>query len=228
MEVEVDKKSFEKLLKEINKAVDNYSDNYTGGIEITKEEIKIRVVDGGRVFLIKAKIDCTGTEGGKIWIDGNKALKLLKLVKENDLTLKVEGNKIWLNENVGIGLLDTADMKEPKEQKLILNIKAEKIDLQEFYRIIKIGLNVSDYLKFTAKDGKLLVEIEGEEDIIRFELGEAQGEGMAKYSLEYLERIVKGHNGLGNIEFDIDKPLRMKVDEKDIKVEYLLAPRIEG
>ena len=74
----------------------------------------------------------------------------------------------------------------------------------------------------------MIVEIEGDVDIIKFELGKAQGEGKAMYSLEMLDLLLKGHNNIGKLEFDTDKPLKVSIDEGDFKVEYLLAPRIES
>ena len=72
------------------------------------------------------------------------------------------------------------------------------------------------------------VEVEGDVDIIKFEVGKAQGEGRALYSLELLDLLMKGHNNIGKLEFATDRPLKVIVDEGDFKVEYLLAPRIES
>jgi len=221
MEVVVNRKGFEKFIRAIDKA------GVSSEIEITKNEMKSVVVDAGHVFMIKGKLACMGKSNNiVIGIDTSKILKLLKLIKGETLTLKIDKSKLWLNDNVGIGLMDVSNDKI-KEPELNLNILAET-DLSELHNIVKTGMNISDYCRFIAKDGKLIVEIEGDVDIIRFEVGEAQGEGKALYSLELLDLLLKGHNDVGKLKFSSDNPLRIEVDEGDFKVEYLLAPRIES
>jgi len=225
MEVVVNRKGFEKFIRAIDKAVGGSVDG--GKIEITKNEMKSIVVDAGHIFMVKGKLACMGkSDNIEIGIDTSKILKLLKLIKGETLTLKIDKGKLWLNDNVGIGLIDVSNEKI-KEPKLNLDILAEA-DLSELHNIVKTGMNISDYCRFIAKDGKLVVEVEGDVDIIRFEVGKAQGEGKALYSLELLDLLLKGHDGKGVIEFATDNPLRVKIDdEKDFCVEYLLAPRIE-
>ncbi|RLJ05129.1 MAG: hypothetical protein DRP18_03800 [Candidatus Aenigmatarchaeota archaeon] len=220
MEVVVNRKGFEKFIRAIDKA------GVSSEIEITKNEMKSVVVDAGHVFMIKGKLACMGKSNNiVIGTDTSKILKLLKLIKGETLTLKIDKSKLWLNDNVGIGLMDVSNDKI-KEPELNLNVLAET-DLSELHNIIKTGMNISDYCRFIAKDGKLIVEIEGDVDIIKFELGKAQGEGKALYSLDILDTLLKGHNNTGKLEFATDKPLKVSIDEGDFKVEYLLAPRIE-
>jgi len=223
MEVVVNRKGFEKFIRAIDKAVGGLADG--GEIEITKNEMKSIVVDAGHIFMVKGKLACMGKDDRvTIGVDTSKILKLLKLTKGETLTLKIDKGKLWLNDNVGIGLIDTSET--PKEPKLEFNISAG-VDLPELHNIVKTGMNISDHCRFIAKD-KLIVEIEGDVDIIKFELGKAQGEGKAMYSLEMLDLLLKGHNNIGKLEFDTDKPLKVSIDEGDFKVEYLLAPRIES
>jgi len=164
MEVVVNRKGFEKFIRAIDKA------GVSSEIEITKNEMKSVVVDAGHVFMIKGKLACMGKSNNiVIGIDTSKILKLLKLIKGETLTLKIDKSKLWLNDNVGIGLMDVSNDKI-KEPELNLNILAET-DLSELHNIVKTGMNISDYCRFIAKDGKLIVEIEGDVDIIRFEVG---------------------------------------------------------
>jgi len=219
MEVVVNRKSFEQFIRAIDKA------GVGGEIEITKNEMRSIVVDAGHIFMIKGKLACMGkNDRVTIGVDTGKILKLLKLIKGETLNLKVD-SKLWLNDNIGIGLIETPET--PKEPKLEFNISAG-VDLPELHNIVKTGMNISDCCKFIAKDGKLIVEIEGDVDIIRFEVGKAQGEGKASYSLDILDLLLKGHNGIGKLEFATDKPLKVSTEEGDFKVEYLLAPRIES
>ena len=223
MEVVVNRKGFEKFIRAIDKAVGGISG---GEIEITKNEMKSIVVDAGHIFMVKGKLACMGKDdGATIGVDTSKILKLLKLTEGETLTLKIDKGKLWLNDNVGIGLIETPET--PKEPKLEFNVSAE-VDLQKLNNIVKTGMNISDYCILIAKDGELIVEVEGDVDIIKFEVGKAQGEGRALYSLELLDLLLKGHNNIGKLEFATDRPLKVIVDEGDFKVEYLLAPRIES
>lgn len=222
MEVVVNRKSFEQFIRAIDKAVGGISG---GEIEITKNEMKSIVVDAGHIFMVKGKLACMGNDEVTIGVDTSKILKLLKLTEGETLTLKIDKGKLWLNDNIGIGLIETPET--PKELKLELDISAE-VNLQKLHNIVKTGMNISDYCILIAKDGKLVVEVEGDVDVIKFEVGKAQGEGRALYSLELLDLLLKGHSNIGVLEFATDKPLKVIVDEGDFKVEYLLAPRIES
>ena len=222
MEVVVNKKGFEKFIKAIDKAVSGMG----GEIEIAENEMKSLVVDTGHIFLVKSRLACMTKEKKNLvfGIDTSKLLKLMKVIKGETITLKIDG-KLWINENVGIGLIDV--QSSPKEPKIEFDVKAE-VDLQELHNIVKTGMLISDCCKFVAKDNKLIVEIKGDVDIIKFDVGTAQGEGKALYSLEILDCMLKGHEGIGKLEFATDKPLKLSIDEGDFKVEYLLAPRIES
>ena len=167
MEVVVNRKGFEKFIRAIDKAVGGLADG--GEIEITKNEMKSIVVDAGHIFMVKGRLACMGKDdGATIGVDTSKILKLLKLTKGETLTLKIDKGKLWFNDNIGIGLIDTSET--PKEPKLEFNISAG-VDLPELHNIVKTGMNISDHCRFIAKDGKLIVEIEGDVDIIRFEVG---------------------------------------------------------
>ena len=224
MEVVVNRKGFEKFIRAIDKAKDGI---FAGSeIEITKNGMKAKIVDGGRVFLVKTWLACMGKGDATISIDTEKVLKLLKLIKDDTLTLKIDKNKLWINNNIGVGLIDSSQ-SQFREPELTLDITAQ-LDLSKLHSIVKTGMGIAECCKLIAKDGKLIIEIEGDVDIIKFELAEAQGEGKALYSLELLDNLLKGHDCAGKLEFGTDKPLRIKIDEGDFKVEYLLAPRIES
>lgn len=225
VEVVVNKNGFEKFLTAIDKTATG-SYNIYPTIEITKNMITSTAIDDAKVFMVKGSLACMGNGETVIWINTGKALKLLKLIKSEKLTLKIDKSKLWLNENIGIGLID-GGTEQLKKIELDLKIQTGDIDLRELHNIIKIGSEISDEdnCKFIAKDGRFIVEIAGDTDIMRFDLGEAQGEGKALYSMSLLDTLLKGHNS-GKLEFDNDKPLRMKIDEGEFKVEYLLAPRL--
>ena len=150
---------------------------------------------------------------------------MLKLIKDDRLNLKIN-SKLWLNENIGIGLVDTVDT--PKEPKLDFDISAKFVDLKRLREIVKTGMEISDNCKFIAKE-KLFIEIEGDVDIIKFDvLEKVEGEGEAMFSIDLLYELLKGHLYMGNLMFGTNKPLRLEVMEDDVQIVYLLAPRIES
>lgn len=220
--IEVERKKFERFLEAIEKV------HSEAEIVLNKEEgcMETITVEPGHVFMIKAILPCRGIkENTAIGIDVVKALKLLKTIKDDMLNIKIEGNKLWINEKVGVGLMDTSAMAKPKIPELTLEVKTDFLDLKELKRIISTGKIVSESARFIAKDGVLTVRIEGDTDVLNFEICRAEGEGKALYSIEILNELLKSID-TGKLEFGTDKPMKIEGDD-GVYIMYLLAPRIE-
>lgn len=220
--IEVERKKFEKFLEAIVKV------HSEAEIVLNKEEgcLESIVIEPGHVYMVKTILPCWVKENTAIGIDVEKTLKLLKTINDEMLNIKIDG-KLWINDKIGIGLIDTSAMTKPKIPQIEFDIKTDDLNLQELRKIIGTGKIVSDIVRFTAKDGVLTVKIEGDIDVLNFEICRAEGEGTALYSIEILYELLKGLE-TGKLLFGTDKPLKIESSMDSVYTMYLLAPRIEG
>jgi len=99
---------------------------------------------------------------------------------------------------------------------------------------------IGESVAFMAEPGKLVIEAEGDLSKARIELSEDENTKIisdskdkirAKYSVEYLKKMVNGSKlaDTVSIQFNTDYPLKLEYKEVDkVMLSFILAPRVEN
>ena len=156
----------------------------------------------------------------------------LSVVDETSLMIKFGSVKY------SVSLIDpSAIRKEPRVPQIDLPAKIV-MDAGEFRKAIMAADKISDHVVFRTNSEGFFIEAEGDVDRITFHLTEAElaefngMEARSMFSLEYLKEFVKvaSPGDVLTIRLGNDYPGRMifEVAGGKVKVEYILAPRIEA
>ena len=183
------------------------------------EEEKIIGVDVDRIFDISKSI---------------KAKDLVELNLPSESLLKIKFGSV----EYSVSLIDpSAIRKEPRIPQLELPAKAV-LDAGEFKKAISAADKISDHVVFRSDQSGFYIEAKGDVDKITFHLSEAEliefngGEAKSMFSVDYLKEFCKiaGSGDLLTINLGTNYPVRLSFElvGGKVKVEYILAPRIEG
>lgn len=156
---------------------------------------------------------------------------------EEQIALKISAGRLtW---NLSLIAPDSIN-KEPRIPELDLPCLAE-IESAEFNKIIKAAKKITDHIRITMEDDKILflakeMQQKVEASIPVTELhGAKLGYGSALFSLDYLEDIAKPatKSEYIKLEFGTDYPLRASFlvnggSGPGVSFEYLVAPRVES
>ncbi|RLI85036.1 MAG: DNA polymerase sliding clamp [Archaeoglobales archaeon] len=178
-----------------------------------------------------------------IGVDVNRVNDILRTVKKNELVeLKVEDGGMlkvkFGNVEYSVSLIDpSAIRKEPKIPELELPAKVV-LDAGEFKKAIQAADKIADHVVFRSDENGFYVEARGDIDRIVFHMGEMEliefnrEKARSMFSIEYLKEFIKiaGGGDILTIHLGEDYPVRLTFDVADgkLKVEYILAPRIEA
>jgi len=212
------------------------------------EGIHVRTVDPANVAMILIDIPREGLEAymveeeRTVGVSINRLLDILKQAKKRDsVELKVGDNNISVkfgSLEYSVALIEPdAIRKGPKMPELDLPAKIV-LSADEFRRAIQMADKVSDQVVLRCDESGFYLEAEGDVDKITFHMGEMEliefnkAEARAMFSIEYLKEFVKiaSAGDVLTIYLGTDLPVRLQfdlVDEK-LKVEYILAPRVEN
>ncbi|OYT34767.1 DNA polymerase sliding clamp [Archaeoglobales archaeon ex4484_92] len=183
------------------------------------EEEKTIGVDVDRIFDISKSI---------------KAKDLVELNLPSESLLKIKFGSV----EYSVSLIDpSAIRKEPRIPQLELPAKAV-LDAGEFKKAISAADKISDHVVFRSDQSGFYIEAKGDVDKITFHLSEAEliefngGEAKSMFSADYLKEFCKiaGSGDLLTINLGTNYPVRLSFElvGGKVKVEYILAPRIEG
>jgi len=176
-----------------------------------------------------------------IGVDVNRINDISKTIKSKELVeIKVEDSEMVVkfgSVQYSVQLIDpSAIRKEPKVPSLELPAKIV-MDAGEFRKVINAADKISDHVVFRSDDTGFYIEAEGDVDRIEFHMSEAEliefnrAAARSMFSVEYLKEFVKvaGSGDLLTIHLGTNYPVRLVFDVCDgkVKVEYILAPRIE-
>jgi proliferating cell nuclear antigen len=207
-----------------------------------------RAVDPANVAMVivdvpKESFEAYKTDEEKIvGVDVNRVYDISKSIKSGELVeLKLEDEALKVrfgSVEYSVALIDpSAIRKEPKIPSLDLPAKIV-LDASEFRKAITAADKISDHVVFRANSTGFYIEAEGDIDRITFHLSEAEliefnrAEARSMFSIEYLKEFIKTASAgdvltiyLGN-----NYPVRLLFNVADgkVKVEYILAPRIEA
>ncbi len=214
-----------------------------------EEGLHSRAVDPANVAMVIVDIPRESFEVYKVdeektvGVDVNRVYDILKAVKKKDLVeIKIEDEshmKIKFGSvEYMVALIDpSAIRKEPKIPELDLPAKIV-LDAGEFKKAIQAADKISDHVVFRSDETGFYIEAEGDIDKITFHMGEMEliefnrESARSMFSVEYLKEFVKiaSSGDILTIYLGNNYPVRLVFDVADgrLKVEYILAPRIEA
>lgn len=182
------------------------------------DEEKTVGVDMDRVFDISKSIS---------------AKDLVELSIQDESTLRIKFGSVEYK----VALIDpSAIRKEPKIPELELPAKIV-IDAGEFKKAIAAAEKISDQVVFQSDRDGFRIEAKGDVDSIVFQMSETEliefngGEAKSMFSVDYLKEFCKvaGSGDLLTINLGTNYPLRLvfELAGGKVRVEYILAPRVQ-
>ncbi len=240
-----------KFLKDMMGAISILVDEAT--FDLSPEGIKLRAMDPSRVAMVdfewpKTVFDEYSCDKNmKMCINISEMLKLLRRTGKDEsveLSLDDKTGKLKIaikgtySRTFNMPTLEAMDEEVPTP-KVTFNVSA-KTTTQGLREAIEDASLVSDHVRIEANDDKMTMNASG--DImganIEFTKGDdvllemtAKEASKATFSLSYLSEIVKASvptSEIVMIEFSTDMPIKLDFQqEKDGKLKFFLAPRIE-
>ena len=217
-------------------------------VEISEEGIVLRAMDPANVAMVSLKIAKSAfdtfelDEKKVIGVNMERFVQVLKRAKRNVIMgLKVDEGKLTVSylgagvRKFSIPLLALESGPRP-EPNLNFTVKAV-VDSGVLKEAIEDAKVVSDSIVFEARENELRLVAQGDlgevETVMRKEEGleeiSVQEEARAKYSIEYLKKMIKGSkiSSLATVQFKTDYPLKLEFNDIDVNLAYILAPRID-
>lgn len=212
-------------------------------LKFTQNGIEMRLTDEGSVALVEHTVKKNAFDNYSISHEITIGVDLTKLQKHikaytGDLTVTNDKSKLVFKGESGktsrMGLLDNSlynDVKIPT-MPFEVQTKTPFAKISEMVRISsEKGFDV-ETLKFSVKDSKFSILMEGETDDVRFPICAINNLTGKKnfgtsYSRKYLELFSFGNDDEVIVKFGKDIPLYLEHDDGKEHTTYLLAPRIE-
>lgn len=213
-------------------------------IKVNKEGMNLTAVDPATVAMVYFNIpaelfsqfDVNKEEVLGVNLDNLKAI-LRRCSLGTPLTIIKEDNLLKVNihdktkRDFTLALIDIeGEDKEMREWEFKSVIK---MDTQSFVDAIEDCLVVSDACTFIAEQNKFIIEARGLNSArVEFSSDEIQifsDSSTARFSLEYLNKFIKGAKISNKVEinFSDNHPMRVNFPAGKIMLSFILAPRIE-
>ncbi len=210
-------------------------------IKINKEGLSIVAIDPANVSLVSfilpasnfsefdvnEEVVCVNLENLKSILKRYKSGNLIIKTSEDKLIIEIESQTKRIFE---IALIDINE-EEKAVPPLEFNVEIE-MNNDNFYETIEDCKVVGDVCDFLVKNEKFIIEAKGLHSA-RSEFSDQEikikGEGKARYSLEYLQKFIKGCK-ISNkvlICFSDDYPLKLEFIGESFSLIFILAPRTE-
>ena len=149
--------------------------------------------------------------------------------KESFLSIQIQDR---IKRNFSLNLIEVeTEEKQMPELEYTARIEMNSIDLIDSIEDCKV---VADACSFIVREGKFIIEAKGINSArSEFSGDEAKIEAeqcKSKYSLEYLEKFMKGAKLVEKtvLNFAEDHPLKMNIKSEHMDLSFLLAPRVEN
>lgn len=232
--------SSNKIWNNIAKRVDGIREDFV--LEMTKEGFRIKQTDEGNVIMLDETIPKSAfdeykvSHNIKIGINTTRLKKHLKIYSK-DITVTNGQNKLIFKGEKGqhskMGLIQISDLDMDLPQ---IDYDVElKTPAKAIQKMITVGEDFDrEELKFRVKEKLFYIFVEGETDEVRFPICKVNHLSDKKdfktlYSIEYLKTVMKFKDKDEIVvKFGEDTPINIIYDEKDEKVELIVAPRIES
>lgn len=217
-------------------------------IKINEQEMSISAMDPANVAMVNFKISKdafsqyeVGNEILGINLDNLKQI-LKRCGSGSSLILEKEENLLKIQIYDRIKRNFTLNLIEVESEDIDFK---EKISNMEFSSLVELNSSdlissiedcviVAESCSFVIKDGKFIIEAKSLNSArSEFSGDEAkiQAENCkAKYSLEYLQKFMKSAklSEKSVLHFAEDHPLKIDFKNKDIELNFILAPRVEN
>ena len=214
-------------------------------IKVNKEGVSLTAIDPANVAMVHFKIPSTlfseynlDKEEEVLGLNLTDLKSILRRCKPgSSLTIEKADNflKIGFHEKIkrdfSLALLDL-DFEEKPFPTWDFN-SVIKIDAETFVEVIEDCAVVSDACTFMAEPNKFIVEAHGLNSArAEFSSDEAEifsGSSLARFSLEYLSKFIKGAKVSNNatLSFSNNHPMRLDFHTGEVKLSFVLAPRVE-
>ena len=241
---------FSDLMKAVQAVVDE------GTFKITSDGLKLTAMDPAHISLIDFELASSAAEEYQcegeleMTVSISELMKFLKRAKKGEsLSLAYdEGAKkleITLIDATGskerLFTLNTLETVEARSvtPRLAFEAKA-RVSVDAVKDAVRDSSIVSDYVKITISPDDVIFLARGELGSVQTKLSrmgaavyeiEAEREVWAHFSINYLDKIVRPASSLSDeviIELSTNKPIKLGFPIPSGKLEYLIAPRIEG
>ena len=212
-------------------------------IKINDSGLSILAIDPANVALVSFKLpvasfsnfEVSKEEVLGVSLDSLKSI-LRRCSPNASLILQTEDNtlKIEIHDKIKrvfkLALINI-EQEEKTMPSLEFSCKVEmpSLDLSEAIEDCSV---VADSCSFSVVEGKFIIEAKGlhstrsefSQDEVKIE-----GEGKAKYSIEYLQKFIKASRISENVKisFSNDYPLKLEFKNNDLELAFVLAPRVE-
>ena len=212
-------------------------------INVNEFGMSITAIDPANVAMVKFRLPKsafsqfeTGNEVLGINLDSLKRIlrrcgsgtSLILEKKENFLNIQVIDK---IRRNFGLNLIEVEGQeKEMPNLDYSARVEISSVDL---ISSIEDCVVVSDACSFSVKKGEFIIESKGLNSArSEFSGDEAKIEAeecKSKYSLEYLQKFMKGTKLCEKtiLNFANDHPLRIDIKTEHMELNFLLAPRVE-
>ena len=213
-------------------------------IKVNKEGINLTAIDPANVAMVYFKIpsnlfsefQLTKDEEIGVNLDNLKAVlrrcnpgsALIMEKHENTLKLGIH-DKIKRDFALALIDIDSEEKSLPEwEFNSVIHINSET-----FVEVVEDCLVVSDACTFVAEPNKFVVEAHGLNSArIEFSSDEVEihsGNSLARFSLEYLNKFIKGAkiSNRATLSFSDNHPMRLDFHTGQVVLSFVLAPRIE-
>lgn len=232
----------------LSKAVEIISDLVTEvRVKINEYGLSISAIDPANVSMVGFKVPRTafsqfesGDEVLGINLDNLKQIlkrsgagsSLILEKKENMLSIQIE-DRIKRNFTLNLIEIESEDVDfYEKESRMEFSSKIE-INSTDLIASIEDCAVVADASSFSIKDGNFVIEAKSLNSAMsEFSGDEAKIEGencKSKYSLEYLQKFLKGAKLCEKtiLLFAEDHPLKIEFKTPHMELSFILAPRVE-
>lgn len=206
--------------------------------------LSIVAIDPANVALVSFKIPASSfsafeASNETIGISLDSLKNVLRRVSSgSSLVMKTEDNflKVEIHDKItrdfSLALIEIeSEEKQVPSLEFSSKIEMNSVDFSEAVEDCAI---VADSCSFILKEGKFVIEAKGLNSARNeFSGDEAKIEGSngkSRYSLEYLQKFVKGAKiaDKAGINFSDDYPLKLEFKTSAVELVFVLAPRVEN
>ena len=241
---------FSDLMKAIQAVVDE------GTFKISQDGMRLIAMDPAHISLVDFELSSSAAEEYacegelQMTISISELMKFLKRAKKGEsLTLSYDEDakklELTLVDATGsrekIFTLNTLETVEARSVTPRLSFDAKaRVSVDVVKDAVRDSGVVSDYVKITINPDAVIFLAKGELGTVQTKLSkmgaavyeiEADKEVWAHFSINYLDKIVKPASSLSDevvMQLSTNKPIKLSFPIPSGRLEYLIAPRIEG
>lgn len=214
-------------------------------MRVNKEGISLSAIDPANVAMIYFKIPASlfsdfkiDKEEEELGVNLNSLKAVLRrckpgsalIIEKKENILKI-GIQDRIKRDFSLALIDIDAEEKPMPEWEFNSVI--KLNADTFVEVIEDCAIVSDACTFIAEPTRFIVEASGLNSArAEFSTDEAEihsGNSTARFSLEYLNKFIKGAkvSNRASISFSDNHPMRLDFHTGDVVLSFVLAPRIE-